>query len=55
MTGKSDVGLHLLEAFLEMLSAERGAAVHTLDAYRRDLLDFAGHLRTISRRFPPQV
>jgi integrase/recombinase XerD len=51
MTGKSDVGLHLLEAFLEMLSAERGAALHTLDAYRRDLLDFAGHLRKKGRTF----
>ena len=28
------------EAFLEMLSAERGAAALTLDAYRRDLADF---------------
>jgi integrase/recombinase XerD len=36
--------LRHLEAFLEMLSAERGAAVHTLDAYRRDLLDYAGFL-----------
>jgi integrase/recombinase XerD len=27
----------LLEAFLEMMSAERGAAQNTLDAYRRDL------------------
>src|SRR6185437_10881133 len=27
------------EAFLEMLSAERGAAANTLDAYRRDLDD----------------
>lgn len=26
-------------AFLEMMSAERGASVHTLDAYGRDLLD----------------
>lgn len=51
MTAKADVGLHLLEAFLEMLSAERGAAVHTLDAYRRDLLDFAGHLRKKGRTF----
>jgi integrase/recombinase XerD len=30
----------LLEAFLEMLAAERGAARNTLAAYRRDLLDF---------------
>ena len=27
--------------FLEMMAAERGAARHTLDAYRRDLADFA--------------
>ena len=31
-------------AFLEMLSAERGAARNTLDAYERDLKDFAGFL-----------
>jgi integrase/recombinase XerD len=36
--------LRHLESFLEMLSAERGAAVHTLEAYRRDLLDYAGFL-----------
>ncbi len=29
-----------LELFLEMLSAERGSATNTLDAYRRDLTDF---------------
>ena len=29
-----------LEAFLEMLSAERGASQNTLDAYARDLKDF---------------
>ena len=34
----------LLDAFLEMMSAERGAARHTLDAYRRDLADFAAFL-----------
>jgi len=33
------------EAFLEMLSAERGAAALTLDAYRRDLADFDGFLK----------
>ncbi len=32
---------HLIESFLEMMSAERGAAKNTLDAYRRDLEDFA--------------
>ena len=31
-----------IEAFLEMMSAERGAAANTVAAYRRDLLDFAG-------------
>ena len=30
----------LLEAFLEMLAAERGASANTLAAYRRDLDDF---------------
>ncbi len=35
----SDAGL--IEAFLEMMSAERGAGINTLAAYRRDLLDFA--------------
>jgi integrase/recombinase XerD len=42
-------GLHHLESFLEMLSAERGASIHTLDAYRRDLLDYAGFVRKKSR------
>jgi integrase/recombinase XerD len=35
---------HLIEAFLEMMSAERGAARNTLEAYRRDLSDYAGYL-----------
>ncbi len=34
----------LIEQFLEMLGAERGAARNTTDAYRRDLDDFAGFL-----------
>ena len=33
-----------IEAFLDMMSAERGASRNTLDAYRRDLLAFAGAL-----------
>ena len=33
-----------VEAFLEMLAAERGAARLTIDAYRNDLGDFAGFL-----------
>jgi len=33
-----------IEAFLEMMSAERGAAQNTLDAYARDLLDASEYL-----------
>lgn len=32
--------LHLVESFLEMMSAERGAALNTLSAYRADLEDY---------------
>ncbi len=49
MTAKTSPGLHHLESFLEMLSAERGASPHTLDAYRRDLLDYSGYVRKRSR------
>jgi integrase/recombinase XerD len=35
----------LIEAFLEMLSAERGARANTLDAYQRDLDDARAHVR----------
>ncbi|GAA0536612.1 integrase/recombinase XerD [Rhizomicrobium palustre] len=34
----------LVESFLDMMSAERGAAENTLAAYRRDLSDFLGWL-----------
>ena len=34
----------LVELFLEMIAAERGAAVNTLEAYRRDLAAYAGAL-----------
>jgi integrase/recombinase XerD len=33
-----------IQDFLAMLAAERGAARNTLDAYRRDLTDYAGYL-----------
>ena len=33
------MGATLIEAFLEMMAAERGAARNTLEAYRRDLVD----------------
>ncbi len=35
----------LIEAFLEMLSAERGARANTLDAYARDLEDARTEVR----------
>jgi len=35
---------HHIETFLEMLSAERGAALNTIDAYRRDLSDFSASI-----------
>lgn len=34
----------LIESFLEMMSAERGAAANTLESYRRDLDAFREHL-----------
>lgn len=36
--------LYFLELYLQALSAERGAAINTLEAYRRDLTDFIDHL-----------
>jgi integrase/recombinase XerD len=38
-----------IEAFLEMLSAERGAAANTLQAYRRDLIDYTDHLDAMNQ------
>ena len=42
---------HLIEAFIEMMSAERGAAANTVAAYRRDLEDYAAFLGRRSERF----
>jgi integrase/recombinase XerD len=39
----------LIELFLDMLAAERGAGKNTLSAYARDLADFSSHLRTAKR------
>ncbi|MDB5734346.1 MAG: Tyrosine recombinase XerC [Alphaproteobacteria bacterium] len=36
-------GANLIETFLDMMAAERGAGANTLAAYRRDLIDFSGH------------
>jgi integrase/recombinase XerD len=38
------VAARVLESFLEMMAAERGAARNTLEAYRRDLSDAIAHL-----------
>jgi integrase/recombinase XerD len=37
-------GGHFIEAFLEMMSAERGAAANTIAAYGRDLTDYLAFL-----------
>ena len=34
----------LIDLYLDMLAAERGASANTLEAYRRDLADFSNHL-----------
>lgn len=39
----------MLDPFLEMMAAERGASAHTLDAYRRDLLDYDAFLKARGR------
>ena len=46
--GTSEDGA-LIESFLDMMSAERGASANTLVAYRRDLLDFAAGCARRSR------
>jgi len=46
-------GVYLVENFLEMLSAERGASANTLQAYRRDLLDFCAFCA--GRKVSPKV
>ena len=38
-----------IDQFLEMLSAERGAAANTLSAYRRDLEDFLSMVKAQGR------
>lgn len=41
----SDLSHAQVEAFLEMMSAERGSAANTLMSYERDLDDLSAHLR----------
>ena len=45
--GTSDEAL--VELFLDMLAAERGAGTNTLSAYRNDLDDLSAHLRAAKR------
>jgi integrase/recombinase XerD len=40
---------NLIELFLDMLAAERGAGTNTLEAYGRDLADFSTHLASRKR------
>ena len=49
---RADAGATIVENFLDMMSAERGASINTIAAYRRDLLDFcaSGDARRQSRR-----
>ncbi|WP_019172286.1 site-specific tyrosine recombinase XerD [Pseudaminobacter salicylatoxidans] len=44
-----------IEAFLEMMSAERGAADNTLASYRRDLEDAAGHIGDLAGADPAAI
>jgi len=45
-----------IEAFLEMLIAERGATQNTVAAYRQDLFDFADFLKVpLDKVSPPEV
>jgi integrase/recombinase XerD len=46
---KPDLGQNLIELFLDMLAAERGAGTNTLSAYGRDLADFSTHLASRKR------
>ncbi len=41
----------LINLFLDMLAAEQGAGVNTLDAYRRDLTDFSEFLSSSGQNF----
>ena len=44
-------GARLIESFLDMMSAERGAGANTLAAYRGDLLDFGAFLARTRTEF----
>jgi integrase/recombinase XerD len=46
VSAKTSNDATLVELFLDMQAAERGAGKNTLDAYRNDLADLTAHLRT---------
>jgi len=46
---KPDSDQRLIELFLDMLAAERGAGPNTLSAYGRDLADFSAYLAAMRR------
>ncbi|WP_425407367.1 site-specific tyrosine recombinase XerD [Hwanghaeella sp.] len=50
MAGRADQAKlpRFVEPFLEMLMVERGAAANTIEAYRRDLIDYCGFLKSRS-------
>ncbi len=49
MRKKTESSDALIDLFLDMQAAERGAGKNTLDAYRNDLADLAAHLRAAGR------
>jgi integrase/recombinase XerD len=48
-SGRRPSGHQLIEQFLEMLAAERGAGENTIAAYARDLDDLSAYLRQIGK------
>ena len=50
-SSKTATDARLTELFLDMLAAEQGAGVNTLDAYRRDLTDFSDFLGRQGQNF----
>ncbi len=55
--GRTSPFARQLDRFLEMMSAERGAAKNSISAYRRDLQDYGAHLgnRTVTEATPQDV
>ena len=52
---RANSNLALIESFLDMMSAERGASGNTLSAYKQDLLGFAEHAGDLKRATREQV